>query len=41
MKNAKLIDNKGLTVRQWLTDDVDAAMTAARNCPVGWHVVVA
>lgn len=40
MKTAKLIDDKGRTVRQWMTDDVDASMTAARNCPAGWRVVI-
>jgi len=37
---ARLYNAKGEIVREWKTDDVDAAMTATRNCPPGWRVEV-
>lgn len=35
---ARLIDSHGHVVREWQTDRPDLAMTADRNCPVGWRV---
>lgn len=37
---AKLIDASGKVQRSWSTRDVDTAMTADRNCPIGWRVVI-
>lgn len=38
---ARLIDDSGATRREWKTGDSAAAMTADRNCPIGWRVEVA
>jgi|LakMenEpi03Aug12_release.lakeMendotaPanAssembly.Ray.scaffolds.fasta_scaffold21145_11 hypothetical protein len=38
---ARLIDSLGHIVREWQTDRPDLAMTADRNCPVGWRVELA
>jgi hypothetical protein len=35
---ARLIDAQGQVVREWLTDRPDLALTADRNCPMGWRV---
>ena len=36
----RLINGEGDTVRNWETDNESQAMTADRNCPVGWSVTV-
>ena len=35
---ARLINAKCQVVREWQTDRPDLALTADRNCPVGWRV---
>ena len=36
----RLINSQGQIVREWLTDRPDLALTADRNCPVGWRVKI-
>ena len=35
---AQLIRADGTIAREWRTNDRAAAMTADRNCPLGWFV---
>lgn len=35
---ARLINAQGQVVREWQTDRPDLALTADRNCPLGWRV---
>jgi hypothetical protein len=35
---ARLINAQGQVVREWMTNRPDLALTADRNCPVGWRV---
>ena len=37
---AQLIRGDGTIARQWHANDVEAAMTADRNCPPGWRVEI-
>lgn len=37
---ARLINSQGQIVREWLTDRPDLALTADRNCTVGWRVEI-
>ena len=37
---AQLVRPDGSVAREWTTTDAAAAMTAARNYPLGWRVII-
>ena len=37
---ARLLDPKGRVQREWRTDRAELALTADRNFPPGWRVVL-